>query len=116
MLRKSEYSNPPKDGVYTHGLFVEGARWDKKEHSLMESHAKVLYSPAPLIWFQPMRKEDIETGECYQCPVYKTSDRRGILSTTGHSTNFIMMISMPSTMPERHWVLRGVCMLSQLDD
>merc|ERR1711990_773686 len=116
MLPREKYQNAPKDGVYTYGLFVEGARWDKKKKSLVESQPKVLYATAPLIWFQPCKKEDLQEYDCYDCPVYKTGDRRGILSTTGHSTNFVMFVKMPSEAPESHWVLRGVCMLTQLND
>jgi len=116
MLPRDKYQNSPKDGVYTYGLFLEGAQWDKKKKSIIESQPKVLYSLAPLIWFQPCRKEDLHPYECYDCPVYKTGDRRGILSTTGHSTNFVMFIRMPSILSEEHWTLRGVCMLTQLND
>jgi len=116
MLPRTEYSNKPKDGVYTYGLFLEGARWDKKAKSLVEALPKQLYSQAPLIWFKPVRKADLDVYDWYKCPVYKTSDRRGILSTTGHSTNFIMFVNVPSNTPEIHWVLRGCAMLSQLDD
>jgi len=116
MLPRTEYTNKPKDGVYTYGLFLEGARWDKKVKSLVEALPKQLYSQAPLIWFKPVRKADLDVYDWYKCPVYKTSDRRGILSTTGHSTNFIMFVNIPSITPEIHWVLRGCAMLSQLDD
>ena len=31
------------------------------------------------------------------------ADRRGVLATTGHSTNFLMMIRMPSLQSQEHW-------------
>jgi len=116
MMPKESYKTAPRDGVYVYGLFLEGSRWDKHKHSLVESLPKVLFSHAPVIWFNPCRKEDLIDFPHYDCPVYKTSDRRGVLATTGHSSNFICFIPIPSTKPQEHWVQRGVAMLSQLDD
>jgi dynein heavy chain len=115
-MPKDDYQNKPKDGVYTKGLFVEAGRWDKKKKLLKESEPKVLFTNAPIIWFKPLDRKDLETFPCYECPVYKTSDRRGILSTTGHSTNFVCFITMPTDVPAAHWTMRGTAMLTQLDD
>jgi dynein heavy chain len=44
----------------------------------------------------------------YNCPLYKVESRRGTLSTTGHSTNFVMYIELPSKEIEDTWIRGGV--------
>jgi len=108
----------PEDGAYCYGWFVEGANWDNTEMFLVESNPKELFVGMPVIWLKPARiVEDKRKKHVYMCPVYKTSERRGMLSTTGHSTNFVIMAQLPMapTDLERHWIKRGVAMLTQLD-
>jgi dynein heavy chain len=108
-----------ESGNYIHGLYYEGCGFDKKATNMVESDPRVLYVLCPVIWLKPMLKTEIaeETKLDYKCPLYKTSERKGTLSTTGHSTNFVLWTAMPTDKEDtNHWVRRGVCLLCMLDE
>lgn len=100
------------------GLFLEGARWDFTNGRLAESNPKVLFTPAPVVWLRPCRQDELQqrASEFYLCPVYRTTARRGTLSTTGHSTNFVLSIRLPTNEPAVHWTRRGVALICSLSE
>jgi len=111
---EKDVPHAPEDGIYVHGLFLEGACWNFETKELDEAQPKVLYAEAPVMWFRPCHKDETSEFPHYPCPMYRTAERRGTLMTTGHSTNFVMRVLMPSNQAERHWVKRGVAILCSL--
>jgi dynein heavy chain len=130
---EASHRTKAENGAYIWGLFMDGARWNVEEHCIDESLPRVLFVPMPCFHLWPKAKKDIEetrgrlelytgspfgTAHVYACPVYKTSERKGVLLTTGHSTNFVMWMRIPMAARHEqiHWIKRGVAMLTMLDD
>jgi dynein heavy chain len=111
---------PPREGVFLHGLFLDGAGWDRPDRSLRESEPKKLFTPLPVMHVTAGMKgrgskadsagkgSDYGPYGGYECPVYKypaRTDRYLIFSVTLASRE-----KKPS-----HWTLRGVALLCTTD-
>ena len=106
---------PPEDGAYTHGLFIEGARMND-DILLDEALPKVLFSPMSVVTLVPKVSDQLSEYPHYACPCYRTTERRGVLATTGHSSNFVMFIRIPTKIDPAHWITRGVALVNSLSD
>jgi len=125
-LHNEKPTEKPGLGVYVEGLLAEAFRWDSKINEMAVQLPKQLLSPMPVVHCVTMLTEDIrakhgptviEDGEPhYKCPVYKTSARKGVLATTGHSTNYVLPIRLPTSKPQKFWIKRGAAMLCASDD
>eukprot|EP00658_Telonema_sp_P-2_P014423 TRINITY_DN15482_c0_g10_i1.p1 TRINITY_DN15482_c0_g10~~TRINITY_DN15482_c0_g10_i1.p1 ORF type:complete len:415 (+),score=147.84 TRINITY_DN15482_c0_g10_i1:42-1247(+) len=114
-LPHTEIEQVPEDGVMCYGLFMDGAKFNWDESRLEDSTPGVIYSTLPPIHLAPCpnfqrNKQDYET------PLYKTSVRAGTLSTTGHSTNFVVALDLPTDKDPNYWVLKGAAALCSLND
>jgi dynein heavy chain len=112
--KPSDISEKPENGVYVYGMFLEGARWNYEKHILDDSLPKELYTDVPMIHFIPTANRELPTTGVYFCPLYKVLSRAGTLSTTGHSTNYILFVELPSDRPQSVWIKAGVAMFLSL--
>jgi dynein heavy chain len=129
----SDVTERPKDGCYIWGLWLEGAGWCFETHALTDSEPRKLYTELPVMHLDPMADRPYTQSGIYRCPVYKTLLRAGMLSTTGHSTNFVCWCEIPSTTEtvfrpnlvsetnqavqladSEKWILAGVALFCQL--
>lgn len=112
---QSGVTHAPDYGVHIYGLYLEGARFDRTSKMLAESTPSVLFDIVPLIWLKPILMSESQPTDVYSCPLYKTSTRAGTLSTTGHSTNFVVALDIRTDKSSDHWIRRGCAMLCMLD-
>ncbi|XP_071996145.1 dynein axonemal heavy chain 14 isoform X2 [Engystomops pustulosus] len=119
-------ASPPPEGVLVFGLYLDSAQWNPDTQVLEECEEQDRFYPLPHIQFIPHKVENRSVNTTaggadngiytYECPLYKTPQRAGTLSSTGHSTNFITAVTLPSLVRPNHWIRRGVALLCQIPD
>ncbi|CAE7211449.1 DNAH6 [Symbiodinium sp. KB8] len=110
-----ELEGAPAEGIYIHGLFMDGAAWSFEDMVIDDQEFGTMFVKSPVINFIPW-KDKKPNSEKYRCPIYKTSIRAGTLSTTGHSTNFVLAIEVETLNDPAYWTLKGAAMLTMLND
>jgi dynein heavy chain, axonemal len=111
LLCLSLLSSLSQEGVYLHGLYMDGAAWNTKEGSLTESLPKKLFASLPVMLVTAVTKavKKSMTGDYgpyggYDCPIYKYPVR------TDRYLVFIAHLPSRDRRP-LHWILRGVALL-----
>ena len=110
-----DVADPPEDGMYISGLYLEAARWDRRQKRLKTSNPGEMMSLMPIIHFTPLQNY-IPNPADYQAPLYKTNLRAGVLNTTGQSTNYILDVGLPTDENPRFWILMATAMCTMSND
>ena len=100
---KDDVSQPPQEGVYVYGLFLEGAGWDRRGCKLIEPKAKVLFEPLPVIHIYAINSTADPDPRMYHCPIYKKPRRTDL--------TYIAPVQLKTSQNPDHWILRGVALL-----
>lgn len=112
-ITHEDIKEAPADGCMIYGLFLEGCKWDYDNSALAESDPKKLFVDLPLMHLTPIVDRKKPEDGIYMTPMYRVLSRTGTLSTTGHSTNFVIMLELSSKEDQDKWILAGVaCMCS----
>lgn len=102
---------PPAEGVLVHGLFLEGAGFDRHNKTLREAPPREPYTAMPVLQVTAVTSAEhdkiYKAAEHYDCPVY-TKKRRTNL-------NYVFTVKLRTEVPAKHWVVRGVALLCSKD-
>ncbi|XP_020907777.1 dynein heavy chain 8, axonemal-like [Exaiptasia diaphana] len=103
---KDDITTPPTEGVYVHGLFLDGAGWDRRGCKLVEPAPKVLFTPIPVVHIYAINSTGGRDNRLYQCPIYKKPQRTDL--------TYIACVDLKTNQNPDHWILRGVALLCDI--
>ncbi|XP_040900388.1 dynein heavy chain 5, axonemal isoform X2 [Toxotes jaculatrix] len=99
---KDDITQPPAEGVYVYGLYLEGAGWDRRNCKLIDSKPKVLFEMMPVIRMYA-ENNGVKDSRLYSCPIYKKPVRTDM--------NYIAAVDLKTSLSPEYWILRGVALL-----
>ncbi|XP_044176214.1 LOW QUALITY PROTEIN: dynein axonemal heavy chain 5-like [Acropora millepora] len=103
---KDDITQPPAEGVYVHGLYLDGAGWDRRGCKLVEPTQKVLFTSMPVIHIYAINTTAGRDSRMYQCPIYKKPRRTDL--------TYIATVDLKTNQNPDHWILRGVALLCDI--
>ncbi|KAL0040883.1 hypothetical protein WJX79_008591 [Trebouxia sp. C0005] len=110
-IGERELQQPPKEGVYVKGMFLEGAGWDFEEGCLCEPNPMELIVPMPVFLFKPVENKKKSQKGLYSCPLYIYPHRTG----TRERPSFMINVDLKcGSADSDHWIMRGTALLLSL--
>jgi len=110
----------PDEGAYVHGLYIEGARWDREAGELRDSILRDLAPQMPIIHLIAIPAKERRMKDYYDCPCYYVSQRGGGNPPGSYVFFGQLKTSEPTVntlygVYQYKWVLAGVGMLLQIE-
>ena len=107
----------PNEGIYTHGIYIDGGTFDIKAGTCVESTPKILVTELPVMLIsanhfaaqKKVNKEIYGPQGPYSSPTYKYAVRGDGYPGNPDIKNFIFFINLKCTMEKDplHWGIRG---------
>lgn len=108
---EKDIQQPPKEGVYVKGIFLEGAGWDSDRGQLCEPEPMRLIEAMPIIHFKPAEVKKKGSKGVYQAPLYMYPVRTG----TRERPSYMISVDLKSgNVDPEHWIKRGTALLLSL--
>lgn len=100
-----EINQSPLEGVYLHGLFIEGARWDLSNDCIIDAKLNEINQAMPVFHISAVQIDKREQKNTYECPIYRTKER---------GSTFVWSFNLKTNENPTKWIIGGVCMLCSI--
>lgn len=109
-LNPDEVTEKAHQGCFVHGLYLEGAGWNREELCLIKQKPKQLIQELPILKIIPIEAHRLKLQNTFRTPVYVTSQRRNAMGV-----GLVFEADLATTEHISHWVLQGVCLTLNTD-
>ncbi|XP_023241581.1 dynein beta chain, ciliary-like isoform X1 [Centruroides sculpturatus] len=99
---REDFTSPPREGAYIHGLYMEGARWNTSTNLIDDAQLKELYPEMPVIYVKAILSEKQEIKNTFECPLYRTRER---------GNTYIWTFNLRTKANTSKWIIGGVALL-----
>eukprot|EP00455_Lapot_gusevi_P057621 TRINITY_DN9864_c0_g1_i5.p1 TRINITY_DN9864_c0_g1~~TRINITY_DN9864_c0_g1_i5.p1 ORF type:complete len:834 (+),score=189.60 TRINITY_DN9864_c0_g1_i5:273-2774(+) len=103
--------NPPDEGVYIHGLYLDGCSFNRATKMLMEPAPKEQNPLLPVLHVTAMtadkKRQALVGKRVYECPVYTLPKRTGL--------HYVCTVTLRTERDPAHWTVRGVALLLEVN-
>ena len=98
---------PPAEGVYIHGLYLDGVGWNLRHNKLCDAESKQLYQPLPVMHVTAVLSNERKALGFFKAPCYKVAKRTG--------DTYVSTFMLKTDVDRTKWILRGAALLCSID-